>query len=108
MQLEGLELGDDAHYPIRLDASGPEFSSLLQKGRIYVQKKARLQPLNGVQESPLRSAAVGGALPVLEAQLLHRAVLFVCRISGCLAVPGPPIGGVCLVLPDRRGSIAKQ
>jgi len=58
--LEGLELGDDAHYPIRLDASGPEFSSLLQKGRIYVQKKARLQPLNGVQESPLRSAAVGG------------------------------------------------
>ncbi len=53
MQLVGLELGDALHYPIRLKDSEPEFSSLLRKGRIYVQKKASFQSLTRPQELPL-------------------------------------------------------
>jgi hypothetical protein len=62
MQLERLEIGDESHYHIRLRDSEPEFSSLLQKGKIFVQKKARLQPLNQARESesPLHNADAEG------------------------------------------------
>jgi len=68
MQLERLEIGDELHYPIRLQESEPEFSSLLQKGRIYVQEKARFQPLDRARESPLQNAGTEGGLDPL---LMH-------------------------------------
>jgi hypothetical protein len=65
MQLERLEIGDDLHYPIRLQDIEPEFSSLLQKGRINVQEKAKFQPLNWASKSTLQMAATEGGLALL-------------------------------------------
>ena len=44
--MERLQLEDNLHYPIRLDAREPEFGSLLKKGRLFVQRKAWPQALD--------------------------------------------------------------